>query len=204
MKHGKFIVLEGLDGAGKTTQVPKIAEFLRSQGIDVDTYRCPGGTPEGEKIRDLIMSGELNELATMFAFMADIAQVAPKIIKSIKSGNWVICDRYVNSFFAYHDEELHGIIDYCINHFGLYYPDLTLYFDISVELAMKRTEQRGELSKFEKKGPEFFERVYNQYFDSLPPSTDLAIIPAWYSEQGVTEEIINKLKEFFPDELAAG
>lgn len=204
MKHGKFIVLEGLDGAGKTTQVPKIAEFLRSQGIEVDTYRCPGGTPEGERIRDLIMDGKLTDLATIFCFLADFEQVTIKILESIKAGRWVICDRYVISFWAYEKEYYYHIIDFCLNSCGYDEPDLTLYFDISVELAMERMEQRGELSRFEKKGQRFFEQVYKQYFESLPEAERLRVIQAWKSEQEVTDEIITKLKAFFLDELTGG
>ena len=201
MKHGKFIVLEGLDGAGKTTQVPKIAEFLRSQGIEVDTYRCPGGTPEGEKIRDLIMKGGLNEPATIFCFLADISQLAPKIIESINNGRWVICDRYTYSFYAYQHVQWHELIDDCLQSIGTMLENFTLYFDLPVDVAVDRMEKRGDLSIIERGGPRFFEKVYNQYFEALPSADKLGIIQAWKSEQKVTEEIITKLKEFFPDEL---
>ena len=163
---GKFITLEGAEGAGKSSLMSAISEWLAAKGLEVLASREPGGTPVGEVLRDLLLDPKhpitpMTELALMFASRA---QHIEEIIKpALAKGVWVICDRFTDSSYAYQGSG-RGFNPESISAFEAltidnYAPDLTLLLDIPVELGLQRAAQVGEPDRFERESTEFFQRV---------------------------------------------
>lgn len=169
MTRGRFISLEGVDGAGKSTHVAWIAARLRSRGHDVLVTREPGGTPLAERLRDLVLTQAMDPIAeTMLLFAARSDHVAREIAPALEAGKWVLCDRFTDATFAYQGggkgvaAELIAHLAQ-VSHDGLL-PDLTLVFDCPYEVSRVRLRGAGkELDRFEREGREFFERVRQAY-----------------------------------------
>lgn len=155
---GKFIVFEGIDGAGKTTQARLLEDALRKRGIDAVRIREPGATPAGEKIRDLLLdpSSALNMRCELFLYMAARAQlVQERIVPLVKSGRWVIGDRYLYSSAAYQGEA-GGLGMARVMQIGELaiegaVPDLVFLMDMDPAKAARRTAQR-KADRIEKRG----------------------------------------------------
>lgn len=170
--NGKFISIEGTEGAGKTTQIRFIADYLRQQGITVLLTREPGGTELGEEIRELLLAPreagmhEDTELLLMFAARAE--HVARIIKPALARGEWVISDRFVDATFAYQgggrgisQQRIQKIADWTLQGMA---PDLTLLFDIPVQAGLERIQQRpGKNDRFEQEKTAFFERIREVY-----------------------------------------
>jgi dTMP kinase len=149
--RGKFITLEGIDGSGKSTQLRLLSGDLRSRGLDVVTTREPGGTPLGRRLREAFLETEENvaPMAELLLFAADRAQHVEFLIKpSLEQGRVVISDRYADATYAYQgagrgfpEQTVKQIIKLAT---GGLKPDLTLFFDISVERSFHRTHSRDE------------------------------------------------------------
>ena len=178
---GKFITFEGLDGCGKSTQLNRLAEVLRAQGIAVVTTREPGGTPIGERIREVLLSSRTEnlapraELALMFASRAQ--QIAEVIAPGLAAGKFVLCDRFTDSSEAYQGGgrqlgsadvlDLHRVV--C----GGLQPDLTILMDSDVAASVERARRRNtsprraqtDENRFEQESRAFFERVRAQYLE---------------------------------------
>ncbi len=174
MKTGKFITLEGGEGAGKTTQAGRIKTALEGAGIEVVTTREPGGTFGAEAIRDLVLSGSherwsgLTELLLMYAARLDHVE---KLIKpALARGVWVLCDRFNDSSMAYQGyargigrQRVAAIDDVVLDGFK---PDLTILFDIDPILAQRRVKTRGEdLSRFDTEELEFHKTLRAAFLD---------------------------------------
>ena len=167
--RGKFITLEGVDGAGKSTHVTWIAELLRKAGREVVVSREPGGTPLAEKLRSRVLSEAMDPVAeTRLMFEARADHVEKVIVPALARGAWVVCDRFTDSTIAYQGagkgvnraliDELAGKV-----HPGLK-PDLTLVFDASYQVSSKRLASTGrKLDKFESEDRAFFDRVRAAY-----------------------------------------
>ena len=163
---GKFITLEGAEGAGKSSLMSAISEWLAARGLEVLASREPGGTPVGEVLRDLLLDPKhpitpMTELALMFASRA---QHIEEIIKpALAKGVWVICDRFTDSSYAYQGSgrgfNLESISAFEALTIDNYAPDLTLLLDIPVELGLQRAAQVGEPDRFEREATEFFQKV---------------------------------------------
>ena len=169
MSRGRFITLEGLDGAGKSTQHRSLVEYLRGAGRDVVATREPGGTPLGEKLRALLLSEDMHlETEALLMFAARREHVAQVIEPALQRGAWVVCDRFVDASFAYQgggrglaETKLAVLRDWTL---GTMRPDLTLYFDVPVELALKRLRAgTPDPDRFEREQAQFFERVRASY-----------------------------------------
>lgn len=169
MKRGKFITLEGIDGAGKSTHLRWLREFIRERGEDVVTTREPGGTPVGEKIRQLLLSESMRpETEAMLMFAARAEHLQTIIEPALARGAWVVCDRFTDASFAYQgggrgvaETKLAAMEDWVQNGRG---PDLTLLFDLSVEVSRQRLSQTGNPpDRFEREQVDFFARVRNAY-----------------------------------------
>jgi dTMP kinase len=163
--RGKFITIEGPDGAGKTTQVKKIYEYLTSRGRKVLVTREPGGTALGEKLREVLLSpaGESPvPEAEALIYAASRAQLIKNVISpALLRGTYVLCDRFVDSSLAYQGwarglgiEEILGINRWFI---GELWPDLTILLDIDPEVSLKRLERARD--RLEKETLEFHKRV---------------------------------------------
>jgi dTMP kinase len=173
MKKSGFISLEGCEGCGKSTQALRLYDVLTSKGHEVVMTREPGGTPTGEMIRNLLQhhaSGENIVPSTeVLLFAASRAQhVANVIHPALQAGKWVICDRFVDSSLAYQSGGREIAMDdvLSVNEYALAgcWPDLTLWFDLPVEVAMARVTDRGEQpDRFESEALAFHQRVSQAY-----------------------------------------
>ena len=171
MKTGKFITIDGVEGAGKSTQIKFICDYLQAKGINVVLTREPGGTDLGEKIRQLLLSTQTqpmhsdSELLLMFA--ARNEHIHHKIIPALKKGDWVLSDRFTDASYAYQGGG-RGLDIERIEHLerwvlGDFTPDMTLLLDIPVDLGMSRVESRGEKDRIELEAKDLFERVRQAY-----------------------------------------
>lgn len=173
--RGKFITFEGIDGSGKSTQLRMLAGELRFRGLDVLTTMEPGGTPLGRRLREAFLETEENvaPLAELLLFAADRAQHVNLLIKpALAEGKIIISDRYADATFAYQgagrgfpEKTVNQIIKLATD--GLK-PDLTLFFDISVNRAILRTNSRNEKgierkNRMDSETTEFYERVREAY-----------------------------------------
>ncbi len=167
--RGKFITLEGVDGAGKSTHLQFIADFIGGGARRVIVTREPGGTELGERLREAILGQPMAPLAeTLLIFAARAEHVAKVIEPGLQAGSWVVCDRFTDATYAYQGAgkgvsfELIGRLGDAA-HPGLR-PDRTLLFDCSYEVSRQRLAASGKaLDRFEREGREFFERVRNIY-----------------------------------------
>jgi len=164
----KFITFEGVDGAGKSTHLEWFAETLRKRGLDVVVTREPGGTPVGEKLREILLNQPMNiGTEAMLMFAARLEHIEQLIRPAMNAGKWVISDRFSDASFAYQGggrgmdwEKLRQLEQWV--HADLQ-PDLTLFFDIPVEIARQRLTNNATLDRFEKEQSDFFERVRSGY-----------------------------------------
>lgn len=167
--RGKFITLEGVDGAGKSTHLDWIAERMRTRGRDVLVTREPGGTPLGESLRKLLLSEPMHiETETLLMFAARREHLARVIRPALDRGCWVISDRFSDATYAYQGGgrglsfERIAVLERWV-HDDLQ-PDLTLYFDLPVDAARKRlSASQLRPDRFEREGADFFERVTSAY-----------------------------------------
>jgi dTMP kinase len=167
--HGKFITLEGVDGAGKSTHVEWLADVLRTGGRRVAVTREPGGTELAEKLREMLLHSPMEPLTeTLLMFAARDEHVRKRVLPDLQAGTWVVCDRFTESTLAYQGGGkgvATAIIDQlsAMVHPGLK-PDLTLIFDCPYEISHARvTGSRRALDRFEREGRAFFERVRASY-----------------------------------------
>jgi dTMP kinase len=168
-RAGRFITLEGVDGAGKSTHVGWIAERLRAGGHEVVVTREPGGTPHAETLRARILSEKMDPLEeTRLLFEARKDHVDEVIRPALARGAWVLCDRFTDSTLAYQGAGK-GVPREQIDSLAAeahpdVHPDLTLVFDIAYSVSSARLSASGRpLDKFESQGSGFFDRVRQAY-----------------------------------------
>lgn len=172
MKQGKFITLEGIDGAGKSTQLAWIVELLQRAGLNAVVTREPGGTALGEQLRALLLDKSITmhpETEALLMFAARREHLDKVILPALAQGQWVISDRFTDASFAYQsggrglDSGKMAILEQWVQ--GTLQPDLTLYFDVPVELGQQRVSQIKSVDRFEKEQADFFQRVRAAYLD---------------------------------------
>lgn len=170
MQKGKFITLEGIDGAGKSTHLKWIANYLASKGIRVLTTREPGGTELGENIRGLLLDHRQimhAETEALLMFAARREHLDKLILPALDQGNWVISDRFTDASYAYQGGGRDVSIDklQILENWvqGQFQPDLTFYFDLSIEVARIRMQSIKIADRFEKEQNDFFHRVRAAY-----------------------------------------
>lgn len=168
MSKAKFITFEGVDGAGKSTHIEWFANSLRQREIDLLVTREPGGTPLGERLREILLNQPMHaETETLLMFAARRQHVEEVIRPALQRGTWVISDRFSDASFAYQGggrgvslaklEQLEQWV-----HADLQ-PDLTLLFDIPIEVARQRLAHNVSLDRFEQEQGSFFEKVRQAY-----------------------------------------
>lgn len=179
-KQGKFITIEGGEGAGKSTNIGFIQTFLAERGIELISTREPGGTLYAEKIRNLLLDHEdepLDPMAELLLIFAARAQhLSQKILPALNQGKWVLCDRFTDATYAYQGAgralgmspvaKLENLVQ------GNLRPDLTLILDLPVKLGMERVADRGEIDRFESEQREFFESIRQAYLDLAKSSPE--------------------------------
>ena len=202
MSRGKFISIEGVEGAGKSTNIEAIKQYLVGKEIDFVVTREPGGTVLAEKIRRLLLHvsddapAELTELLLIFAARA---QHIEKVIQpALENGRSVVCDRFTDATYAYQGggrglktsviAELESMVQ------GELRPDLTIILDLDPEAGLIRAKERCELDRFETEKDEFFEKVRSADLDIAISNPDRCfVINAGQSIEQVRADIINLL-----------
>jgi dTMP kinase len=164
----RFISFEGIDGAGKSTHIAFVAAFLAGRGVTVLTSREPGGTPLGEKLRELLLHEKMHlETEALLMFASRREHIAQLIAPALARGDWVICDRFTDASFAYQgggrglDRFKMETLEHWV-HADLQ-PDLTLLFDVPLEVARARLDATRALDKFEQEKSEFFSAARQEY-----------------------------------------
>lgn len=167
MTRGRFITLEGGEGAGKSTQLKRLGERLRPLGLDVVATREPGGSPGAEAIRELVLNGAADRWSavteTLLMYAARRDHIERVIEPALARGAWVVCDRFADSTRAYQgagggtDPALIAALETQV--LGAVRPDLTLIFDIPPETGLERAQARGGEMRFESKGLAFHQRL---------------------------------------------
>lgn len=166
----KFITLEGMDGAGKSTHIPTIIELLKSRGCEVVSTREPGGTELGERLRELLLHEAMHpETETLLMFAARREHIANIIAPALKRGAYVLSDRFTDATYAYQSgakgvsaakiEVLEQWVQENLQ------PDVTLLFDVPVEISIQRLSMARTPDKFERESVDFFSRIRNAYLE---------------------------------------
>lgn len=207
ISSGKFIVVEGLEGAGKTTAIATVAEQLNAHHIDNLVFtREPGGTPLAEALRSLVKESVDNEPLTyqaeLLMLYAARIQLVDNVIKpALKVGKWVIGDRHDLSTQAYQGAgrqlDLAFIAMLKNSVLGSFKPDLTLYLDLSPEIGLKRAKQRGKLDRIEQESLDFFHRVRACYQQLAQQDQSIVVINAEQPLEKVTADIQHALSHWF-------
>ena len=171
MGRGKFITFEGCDGCGKSTQLRLLSKYLTDNGIAHIFTREPGGGKISEAIRDILLNGKnmemTDECEALLYSASRVQHLSDRVEPALDEGKLVICDRYVDSSFAYQAYARGLGLDFIrkINAFALekYLPDVTIFIDLTPEAAFKRKHGADENDRLEKAGMEFHKRVYEGY-----------------------------------------
>jgi len=205
MCTGKFIVIEGMEGAGKSSAITVIESILTQQGIEYINTREPGGTPLAESLRDMVKSVDHQEKLTvetelllMYASRSQL--LANKILPALADGKWVIGDRHDLSSRAYQgggrgfDETLmKAISDITLKGFS---PDMTLYLDIDPHIGLSRAKARGDLDRIELEQMDFFIRVHNKYRELAEQDESIITIDAAQNMAQVHQDIKQSVVKF--------
>jgi len=205
MTKGKFIVVEGIEGAGKSSAIEMVKQVLNQHDIDFISTREPGGTPLAEKLREIVKSADHKETVTqetelllMYASRSQL--LANRILPALKQGQWVIGDRHDMSSRAYqgggrlfNDDVMNMVADVTLKGFK---PDLTLYLDIAPELGLSRAQARGALDRIELEQIEFFHRVRDKYLELANSDDTVVTIDASEPMEKVHQNIFQQLSLF--------
>ncbi len=171
--RGRFITVEGQDGAGKTTNLPVIRDILEQAGVRFIETREPGGTPCGEALREIVLNRDdmdiapITELLTIFAARAQ--HIYEVIEPALDSGKWVLCDRFTDATYAYQGGgrgipvDSIALLEAMVQ--GTLQPDLTLLFDVDVDTGNVRAQQRGQADRFEAEQDAFKQAVRREYLE---------------------------------------
>jgi len=169
--RGKFITVEGIEGAGKSSNLEFIKHLLEDAGKEVLYTREPGGTPLGEEVRDLLLShrhtGMADDTELLLMFAARAEHLEQKIRPALEAGIWVLCDRFTDASYAYQGGgrgidkgRIHAIEEWTQ---GSLRPDITMLLDLAVEIGLERAGKRSEPDRFEKEKLQFFDGVRQAY-----------------------------------------
>ena len=201
---GRFITLEGGEGAGKSTQIQVIKDYLLTRGNDVVVTREPGGTSEGQEIRNLLVSGDKDKwspLSETLLILADRAAHLERIIRpALAEGKYVVCDRFFDSTRAY--QGVAGGLGLDVIHnlqqpvLGTTLPDVTLLLDIDPEKGLRRAQERGGELRFESKTLAYHRTLRNAFLDFAAQEPDrIFVIDADRDVEAVSADILAVLDE---------
>lgn len=199
-KPGKFITLDGVDGAGKSTHLAFVVALLRQQGREVIVTREPGGTPLGETLRELLLHREMDadtELLLMFAARQE--HLAQLILPALARGAWVVSDRFTDASYAYQCggrgialERIAALEAWVQRGFS---PDLTLLFDVPADVAEARRSAARAADRFEREADSFFNRVRNAYLERARAEPDrIRVFDARQPIAALQDEIADVLR----------
>ena len=212
-RPGKLITLEGGEGAGKSTQITRLAAALERAGLSVVTTREPGGSPAGERIRKLLVEGEPGNLTPMTEALLHFAQRAEHLTHTIQPalarGAWVVCDRFADSTMAYqgygHRLGRRPIKTLCRLVCGTLLPALTLILDVPVEIGLKRAAaRRGVETRYERMDTAFHDRLRRGFLDiARREPRRCAVIDATQDVDTVTAQMFETVTRRLKVKLAA-
>ena len=202
--HGRFITLEGGEGAGKSTQIQVVKDYLLTRGNDVVVTREPGGTSEGQEIRNLLVSGDKDKwspLSETLLIMADRAAHLERVIRpALAEGKYVVCDRFFDSTKAY--QGVAGGLGLDVIHnlqqpvLGTTLPDVTFLLDIDPEKGLRRAQERGGELRFESKTLAYHRTLRNAFLDFAAQEPDrIFVIDADRDVEAVSADILAVLDE---------
>ena len=201
---GRFITLEGGEGAGKSTQIQVVKDYLEARGIDVVVTREPGGTPVGQEIRNLLVSGDKDKwspLSETLLILADRAAHLERVIRpALADGKYVVCDRFFDSTRAYQGiagglglEIIHNLQQPVL---GTTLPDVTLLLDIDPEKGLSRAQERGGDLRFESKTLAYHQTLRQAFLDFAKQEPErMVVIDADRDIEAVSTDIITVLGE---------
>jgi dTMP kinase len=203
-RRGRFITLEGGEGAGKSTQLRVIAELLRERGVEVVATREPGGAPGADILRSLLLSGEVAwtpQAETLLHFAARAEHIAKTVRPALERGAWVVSDRYYDSTMVYQGLAGGGDVAEIAElsrHIGLV-PDLTLILDVTVETTQARLAARGQAAdRYERLGAPFFAQVREGFLAVARDNPGrCTVIDANLPQSQVSEQILAVLLPLF-------
>ena len=201
---GRFITLEGGEGAGKSSQIKVVKDYLEARGIDVVVTREPGGTPVGQEIRNLLVSGDKDKwspLSETLLILADRAAHLERVIRpALADGKYVVCDRFFDSTRAYQGiagglglEVIHNLQQPVL---GTTLPDVTLLLDIDPEKGLSRAQERGGDLRFESKTLAYHQTLRQAFLDFAKQEPErMVVIDADRDIEAVSTDIITVLGE---------
>lgn len=202
--RGRFITVEGIEGAGKSTQMDVLRRFLDAKGIPVVMTREPGGTPLGEAVRALLLNpddGGMSADAELLLVFAARAEHLHKVVRpALESGNWVLSDRFTDATYAYQGGG-RGIAQARIAALeqwvqGDLRPDLTLLLDVTVETGMARITARGQPDRFEREDGAFFQRIRDNYLQrAAAEPRRFRRVDASAPVERVSQEVCDRVEE---------
>ncbi|MGL5609313.1 MAG: dTMP kinase [Aeromonas veronii] len=205
----KFIVIEGLEGAGKSSAVRYVTDYLQRHGIDrIECTREPGGTPLAERMRAIVKEVHDERLTIeaelLLMYASRVQLVETRIKPALADGVWVVGDRHDLSSLAYQgggrgiDAQLIGAIKQAV--LGNFKPDLTLYLDIDPALGLQRARHRGELDRIELEQLSFFERTRTRYLELAAKDDSIVVIDAAQTPEQVKTAIESALDHYLSNE----
>ena len=203
--RGRFITVEGVEGAGKSSNLEFIKHLLENAGKEVLYTREPGGTPLGEEVRSLLLghkhTGMADDTELLLMFAARAEHLEQKIKPALEAGIWVLCDRFTDASYAYQgggrgiDKERIRSLEQWTH--GDLRPDLTLLLDLSVEIGLERAGKRSEPDRFEKEEMQFFEAVRQAYLQIAWDEADrVKVVDASNPLYEVQARIAEVIQEF--------
>lgn len=205
MKAAKFVVIEGLEGAGKSTAVATVLSWLQANGADVVQTREPGGTPLAEQIRTMVKAVQDEKIAPeteLLLMYAARSQLLANVIRpALARGQWVLADRHDLSSRAYQGggrqiaseiiDQIRAVVVKDTR------PDLTLYLDIDPEIGLKRALARGELDRIEQEKLDFFKRTRQKYLEIAVTDSSIVVIDASKPLEQVQQALTDTLSAWF-------
>ncbi|MBS0847622.1 dTMP kinase [Citrobacter sp. JGM124] len=209
----KFVVIEGLEGAGKTNAHNVVVATLQELGINCLAFtREPGGTPLAERLRELTLNNrgigdeKVTDKAELLMFYAARVQLVETVIKpALEKGQWVIGDRHDLSTQAYQgggrgiDKNLLTALRNTV--LGDFYPDLTLYLDVTPEVGLKRARVRGELDRIEQESLDFFNRTRKRYLELAEADSKIRVIDATQSLEQVSQQVRQTVIDWYQEQI---
>lgn len=201
---GRFVTLEGIEGAGKSSHMDSVEQRLRQAGKRVLKTREPGGTPVAEKIRSVLLdkgNRDMSHDAELLLVFAARAEHLDAVIRpALHAGTWVVCDRFTDATYAYQgggrriDQRRIAELEQWVQ--GDLRPDLTLVLDLPVEQGLERAKHRSQADRFELETVEFFERVRQNYLERAQTSAGrMRVLDASTGLEGVRAQIAATLEE---------
>ena len=207
MKKGKLIVVDGLEGAGKSTVIKEIEHYLRIRVPDILITREPGGTMVGEAVRTLIKTTSIEDMCfeaeLLLLYAARVQLLTRTIYPALQAGRWVIADRFELSSFAYQGggrglarEKIQKLSALFLEGFT---PDLTFFLDIQPDQGLGRVKMGGEMDRIEQESLDFFTRVRNAYHAEILHMPNVITIDASRPYKLVMDDVLDSLKKYLLD-----